>query len=104
MPAPRFTLALVRPEFISTAEVEARTGRKARSVRNDCIEEGIALPVTRPCGGTEWAIHEDGYCAASGDTGYPAGYADAVRCHVERLAAYTPLDTGPVLDIRPLAR
>jgi hypothetical protein len=89
MTTPRLMLSNLPPWFITTAEVEARIGRRERSVRNDCLEKGIALRVTRPCGGPAWAVHE---------AAYDTGLVDGVRLYVSRLDGLSPGDTGPLLD------
>ena len=99
----RLTIDALPEGFGTTAEVEANTGRKERSVRNDCIEEGIAISVVRPMGGREWAVYERGAAALPrGDNpGNPAKLGDARRLIAylgERLAEAGPCDTGMIVD------
>jgi hypothetical protein len=67
-----------KPEgFITTEQAAKLRGFTTRTARNRAINHAIGLKVSRPMGGVEWLIHEDGLSALQvDDTG---GIVDAQR-------------------------
>jgi hypothetical protein len=96
-PRLRLTFAHLPTGFARTPEAGERIGLQPRMMRNHAMQEEIALKVTRPMGGVEWAVHEAGAAALRrGDTGDVCDARRVVATFAALAEDLWPGDTGPI--------